>query len=86
MDQQASQDLQDLMVRPETEDRQVCRDLMDHQEYGELRGHRERGENLGSQARWDPPDQQDYKDHQGLSVNVENEESLGQSDHRVLLD
>lgn len=32
MDQQASQDLQDLMVLPETEDRQVCQDLMDRQE------------------------------------------------------
>ena len=86
MDQQASRDLQDLMVRPETEDRQVCRDLTDHQECGELRGHKEREENLGSQARWDLPDPQDYKDHRDLSVNVENEESLGQSDHRVLLD
>ena len=86
MDQQASRDLQDLMVLPETEDRQVCQDLMDHQEYGELRGHKEREENLVSRARWDPPDPQDYKDLQDLSVNVENEESLGQSDHRVLLD
>ena len=86
MDQQASQDLRDLMVLPETEDRQVCRDLMDHQEYGEHRGHREREGNQGSQARWDPQDPQDYKDHRDLSVNVENEESLGQLDHGVLLD